>query len=235
MRIAKFKNIQLMGEKAVSIVMGDIRHNPQLLLCTATGNSPLVLYRNLGEEAKKRPEMFKQLRILPLDEWVGLESFEGSCNTFLEKHLLTPLKVAQGRYVSFNPAAENLEEECLRIQAVVKEQGPIDLCILGLGKNGHLGFNEPSDELQPHCHIANLVVQSQKHSMILDASKKPTQGITLGIQDILSSKRILLIVSGSGKEEAKKQLLSGEIRPQHPASLLWKHDNVDCLVVAENS
>ena len=118
---------------------------------------------------------------------------------------------------------------------MVKEQGPIDLCILGLGKNGHLGFNEPADELQPHCHIADLAVQSQQHSMILDSSIKPTQGITLGMQEILSSKRILLLVSGSGKEEAKKKLLSGDITSQCPASLLWKRDNVDCLVVAKKS
>ena len=234
MRISEFEEIYQMGQKAFSIVMDEIEHNPQLLLCAATGSSPLPLYRNLAEEAKKRAALFEHLRILPLDEWVGLPSSDGSCHAFLQKHILRPLKLTQERYFPFNPAAENLKEECLRIQALVKEQSPIDLCILGLGKNGHLGFNEPADELQPHCHIADLTIESQQHSMISDSSIKPTQGITLGIQDILSSKRILLIVSGSGKEEAKKQLLSTEINPQCPASLLWKHDNVDCLVVRQN-
>jgi len=235
MRIAEFEEIDQMGQKAFSIVMDEIEHNPQLLLCAATGSSPLPLYRNLAEEAKKRAAVFDQLRVLPLDEWVGLSSSDGSCNAFLQKHILGPLNITQERYFRFNAAAEDLKEECLRIQALVKVQGPIDLCILGLGKNGHLGFNEPADELQPHCHIADLAVQSQQHSMILDSSIKPTQGITLGIQDILSSKRILLLVSGSGKEEAKKKLLSGDITSQCPASLLWKHHNVDCLVVAKKS
>ena len=235
MRISEFEEIYQMGQKAFSIVMDEIEHNPQLLLCAATGSSPLPLYRNLAEEAKKRAALFEHLRILPLDEWVGLPSSDGSCHAFLQKHILRPLKLTQERYFPFNPAAENLKEECLRIQALVKEQSPIDLCILGLGKNGHLGFNEPADELQPHCHIADLTIESQQHSMISDSSIKPTQGITLGIQDILSSKRILLIVSGSGKEEAKKKLLSGEITSQCPASLLWKHHNIDCLVVAKNS
>lgn len=235
MRIAEFEEINQMGQKAFSIVMDEIEYNPKLLLCAATGNSPLSLYRNLAEEAKKRAAVLNHLRVLPLDEWVGLPSSDGSCHAFLQNHILRPLKVTQERYFRFNAAAENLKEECLRIHALVKEQGPIDLCILGLGKNGHLGFNEPADELQPHCHIADLAVQSQQHSMILDSSIKPTQGITLGIQDILSSKRILLLVSGSGKEAAKKKLLSGEITSQCPASLLWKHDNVDCLVVAKNS
>lgn len=235
MRIAEFENTHQIGQKAFSIVMDEIEHNPQLLLCAATGSSPLQLYRNLAEEAKKRAAVFDQLRVLPLDEWVGLSSSDGSCHAFLQKHILRPLKFAQERYFPFNPRAENLKEECLRIQALVKEQGPIDLCVLGLGKNGHLGLNEPADELQPHCHIADLTIESQQHSMILDSSIKPTQGITLGMQDILSSKRILLLVSGNGKEEAKKQLLSGEITCECPASLLWKHDNVDCLVVTKKS
>ena len=235
MRIAEFEEIYQMGQKAFSIVMDEIEHNPQLLLCAATGSSPLPLYRNLAEEAKKRAAVFDELRVLPIDEWVGLSSSDGSCHAFLQKHILRPLKITQERYFPFNAAAENFKEECLRIQALVKEQGPIDLCVLGLGKNGHLGFNEPADELQPHCHIADLTIESQQHSMILDSSIKPTQGITLGMQDILSSKRILLLVSGSGKEEAKKKLLSGEITSQCPASLLWKHHNVDCLVVIKKS
>ena len=235
MRIAEFEEIDQMGQKAFSIVMDEIEHNPQLLLCTATGSSPLPLYLNLAEEAKKREAVFDQTRILPLDEWVGLPSSDGSCHAFLQKHIIKPLQIDQQRYFPFNLETENLEEECLRIQDIVQEQGPIDLCILGLGKNGHLGFNEPADELQPHCHIADLALQSQQHSMILGSSIKPSQGITLGIQDILSSKRILLIVSGSEKEEAKKKLLSGEITSQCPASLLWKHDNVDCLVISKKS
>ena len=235
MRIAEFENTHQVGQEAFSIVMDEIEHNPQLLLCAATGSSPLQLYRNLAEEAKKRAAVFNQLRVLPLDEWVGLPSPDGSCHAFLQYHILRPLEITQERYFPFNAAAEDLKEECLRIQALVKEQGPIDLCVLGLGKNGHLGLNEPADELQPHCHIADLTIESQQHSMISDSSIKPTQGITLGMQDILSSKRILLLVSGNGKEEAKKQLLSGEITSQYPASLLWKHDNVDCLVVTKKS
>ncbi len=231
MRIFKCNDTGKMGQEAASIVMDEIMNNPRLLLCAATGSSPLPLYQRLGKEAKKKTTLFQEIRVLPLDEWVGLPSSDGSCDAFLQKHLLTPLEVSEEHYFPFNPLAENLEAECLRIQAILKRQGPLDLCILGLGKNGHLGFNEPAKVLQPHCHIADLTSQSQQHTMILGSSKKPTQGITLGMQNILSSKRILLLVSGNGKEEAKEQLLSGHISPQWPASFLWKHDNVDCLVV----
>ena len=90
MRIIEFEEIYQMGQKAFSIVMDEIEHNPQLLLCAATGSSPLPLYRNLAEEAKKRTALFEQLRIIPLDEWVGLPSSKGSCNAFLQKHILRP-------------------------------------------------------------------------------------------------------------------------------------------------
>ena len=87
MRITEFEEIYQMGQKAFSIVMDEIEHNPQLLLCAATGSSPLPLYRNLTEEAKKRAAVFDQLRILPLDEWVGLPSSNGSCHAFLQNHI----------------------------------------------------------------------------------------------------------------------------------------------------
>ena len=231
MRIFEFENIDQMSHKAAYIIMGEIMLNPHLILCTATGSSPMKLYRKLGEQAKKRKALFEQIRVVPLDEWVGLASSDGSCNAFLQKYFLSPLKVSQERYFPFNPKAENLEDECKRMQVILKDLGPLDVCILGLGKNGHLGFNEPANELQPHCHIADLTIESQQHSMITGSSIKPIQGITLGIQEILSSKRILLLVSGNDKEEAKKQFLSGKISPQCPASFLWKHGNVDCLIV----
>jgi len=220
-----------MGQKAASIVIDELMKNSQLLVCAATGNSPLSLYQQLGKEAKKETKLFDQIRVLPLDEWVGLPSTVGTCDAYLRKHFLEPLSISEERYFAFNPLANNLNEECLRIQTTLKKQGPIDICIVGLGKNGHLGFNEPSNELQAHCHIANLTPQSQQHTMISNSNKTPTKGITLGMQDILTSKRILLIVSGNGKKEAKEQLFSGVISSQWPASLLWKHNNVDCLVV----
>ncbi len=230
MRIHNYTDNNEMVGKAKSIVMEAISHNPGLLLCAATGSSVSPLYKMLGKEAQKNRLLFKNLRIIPLDEWIGLPTAEGSCHSYLSEHLIVPLKISEERYFPFNTTAANLEKECLRIQGLLKIQGPIDLCILGLGKNGHLGFNEPAQILHPHCHIANLSTQSQHHTMVAHSEKKPTHGLTLGMQDVLSSKQILILVSGNGKEKAKQQLLSGKIDPQCPASFLWKHQNVDCLV-----
>jgi galactosamine-6-phosphate isomerase len=231
MNIQHFSNAEAMSQKATEIVLEEVKRKPELLLCTASGSSPLPLYERLAREAQKNIRLFRETRVIPLDEWVGLPAKEGSCHAYLKKHVLTPLQISKDRYYGFDPAAENLEEECGRIQNVLKNEGPIDICILGLGKNGHLGFNEPADVLHPHCHIMDLAAQTQQHIMIADIPSKPTMGLTLGMHDILSSKKIVLLVSGKGKEEAKQKLRSAEISTQCPATFLWLHDNVDCLLV----
>ena len=231
MNIIDFTNISEMSDYAASMVITEATRNPKLLLCTASGNSPLPLYEQLAREAQKNIQLFQETRVIPLDEWVGLPSEEGSCHAYLKKHILTPLQISKDRYYGFNPTAEILEEECGRIQNVLESEGPIDICILGLGKNGHLGFNEPANVLHPHCHIMDLAPQTQQHKMVADIPSKPTKGLTLGMHDILSSKKIVLLVSGKGKEEAKQKLRSAEISSQCPATFLWLHTNVDCLIV----
>lgn len=230
MNISYFPSKEAMSQKAADIVLEEVQRNPALLLCTATGNSPTILYQILAKESRLQSTLFQKTRVIPLDEWVGLSTSEGSCHTAIYEQILQPLQISKERYFGFDPDAGQLEKECERIQELLHREGPIDLCILGLGANGHLGFNEPSETLQAHCHIANLDEQSQNHSMIASASKKSTTGLTLGMQDILSAKKIILLVSGAGKEAATQQLLSGLITNECPASWLWKHKNVYCLM-----
>lgn len=231
MNINYFSNAEVMSQKAADIVLEEVRHKPNLLLCTATGSSPKVLYQILAEENQKQEQLFQKAQVMPLDEWIGLPTTEGSCYAYINEHVLIPLEIAATRYFGFNAAALSLEKECERIQEFLKNKGPIDVCILGLGKNGHLGFNEPAKKLQPHCHVANLAPQSQEHNMIGSAPSKPTKGLTLGMQDILAARKVILVVSGAGKEAVTKQLLSGEVANDCPATWLWKHSNVDCLIV----
>ena len=231
MNISYFSNNELMSQKAAGIVLDEVKRKPELLLCTATGSSPTLLYQLLAEENQKQEELFKSTRVIPLDEWIGLPTSEGSCHTYIEEHIIKPLQISEDRYFGFSRDAQDFENECERIQELLILKGPIDVCILGLGKNGHLGFNEPANTLQLHCHVASLAPQSQEHSMIETSSSKPTQGLTLGMQDILASKKIILLVSGTGKDAAIKQLIAGNISNDCPATWLWKHDNVDCLIL----
>lgn len=116
----------------------------------------------------------------------------------------------------------------------MQTQAPIDLCILGLGKNGHIAFNEPGDTLHPYCHVAQLSPESMQHTMAQTMQTQPTYGLTLGMADILSAKKIILLITGSNKKSAIEKLLQSNLTTHLPASLLWLHPDVDCLI-DENS
>lgn len=233
MNIKYFENKEEMIGVAANLLITEIKRNPKLLLCAATGSSPLELYGNLAKNSMTNNNLYRQLRIVKLDEWLGLKDLRGSCEAYLQQELLKPLGISKENYIAFDAQTQDPKEECLRIQDQLKINGSIDICVLGLGKNGHLGFNEPGLVLEPNCHIAQLTTQSQHHHMVAEEEQKPKFGITLGMKDIVDSKRILLIVSGKEKELAKRELFSGKINTQCPASLLWLHNNVDCFVLNE--
>lgn len=232
MNIEYFHDYAAMNARGVSLVIEEVNRRPNLMLCAATGSSPLGLYRELSDNFNSQPNLFKEIRIIKLDEWVGFgKNAEETCEHYLINNLLKPLNISEDRYISFDPDTQNPEEDCIRMQGLLKENGPIDLCVLGLGRNGHLGFNEPGEYIQPNCHVAKLASASQQHAMVAKGNITPTHGVTLGMADILSSRRILVLVSGEGKEEAKDNLMSGKITTECPASFLWLHNNVDCLIM----
>ena len=232
MNIRNFSNYDILSQRANELVVEEIRSKKDLLLCAATGGSPEGLYRELVTTGAFEPELLSSIRVIKLDEWGGIPpGSPGTCEAYLQERLLEPLGISGIRYISFNSLPDDPDLECQRIQAELDLMGPIDLCILGLGRNGHLGLNEPGPELQSHCHVASLTQSSMGHAMTARMEKVPEYGLTLGMSDILSSLKILLIISGEGKEEAKNMFLSGKITTHCPASYLWMHPDVDCLVL----
>ncbi len=173
------------------------------------------------------------MRIVKLDEWWRLPADDRrTCEVYLQQKLIGPLGIGQSRYISFDSDAPDPEQECLRVRSSLEREGPIGLAVLGLGKNGHLGLNEPGPFLHPVCHRATLSPETRQHPMLNHSGPAPESGLTLGMRDILSSEVILLIVSGSGKEKALDQLRSGKITTDCPATFLWTHPRVHCLVNA---
>jgi galactosamine-6-phosphate isomerase len=154
----------------------------------------------------------------------------GTCETYLQKHLIAPLQISNDRYFSFQSNPTDPEQECERVQSLLEQHGTIDLCVLGLGVNGHLAFNEPGEFLQPHCHVAKLTEASLGHSMAQDMDGVKLYGLTLGMSDILASKEILLLITGSSKVEITRRLLEGKISTYLPGSFLWLHQRVGVLV-----
>jgi galactosamine-6-phosphate isomerase len=231
MRITLCEDYTEMSTRAADLVRQELKKKPGLLLCAATGASPEGLYRELGTSHRTEPGLYEKLRIIKLDEWGGVpENHPVTCEQYIRDRLIGPLDIKEERYLTYRSDPEDPEGECGLIRSHLAREGPIDLCILGLGQNGHLGLNEPASQLEPFCHVARLSERSLEHNMIASMDMKPRYGLTLGMQEILSSRRILLLVTGAGKKGIVNRLMEQKISTTLPASLLWTHVQVDCFL-----
>jgi galactosamine-6-phosphate isomerase len=220
-----------LSEKAADIILRGIAGKRNLLLCAATGNTPVGTYDVLVKARQGQEDLFADIQIIKLDEWGGLNMNDpATCESFLQSHLLQPLDIDPSRYISFNSNPADPKAECERIRNELSARGPIDICVLGLGMNGHVALNEPADALEPETHPATLSERSMQHSMLAGLKKKPSYGLTLGMADILQSRTILMLISGKEKKEIARSFLSGKISTRLPASFLRLHANVICLI-----
>lgn len=228
MLITNCNTLAELNELASEAIVHELQQNPLSLICAATGNSPTGVYKKLIE--KKENFDTSDLRFIKLDEWYGLGiNDEGSCEKYLHEHLFNPLGISHNKYVAFDGKATNSERELEHVDNYLKEHGPIDLCILGLGKNGHIAFNEPADTLHPYAHLAPLSSASLEHTMIKGTGEQIKYGMTLGMTDILQSKKIILLVNGTHKNAIMQKLMEQKISTHLPASFLWLHANVQCF------
>jgi galactosamine-6-phosphate isomerase len=230
------ENYGELSRKAGELVAAELKRKPELVFCASAGGTPTGLYQCLAAEYARQPRLFSQMRVLQIDEWGGLPAgHPATCESDLRTKLIRPLRVAEKRHVGFKTDAVNPGVECARISAWLAANGPIDICILGLGTNGHIALNEPGETLSPGVHVAKLAKSSQKHGMLTDLERKPTHGFTLGIADILKSRMIMLLVSGAHKNEVLKRLLKSEISTSFPASFLQLHSKALVLCDREAS
>lgn len=230
MNVVTCENYERLSAQAAAIVGAQLERKHSLLLCAATGNSPIGLYGELARRAAVDRELFRALKVIALDEWGGLrETDPGSATGYLREKVLTPLAISHDRFIAFDVGIEPAEA-CSSMRAELERVGPIDLAVLGLGMNGHVGFNEPGAALVPYCHVAQLSEETRSHAMMRSIREPPRHGLTLGLQEILAARRILLLVTGEGKQQTVARLLTEEVTTTLPASLLWLHGNVDCLI-----
>jgi len=227
MQIVRCNSVSELNERAAELVINDLKSRPKSLFCTATGNSPTGIYQLLAQ--KKDAFDVSGLTLLKLDEWHNLPmDHPASCEYYIKQYLLGPLNVPAGNFIGFDSMWDSVAE-CERIDGFLQEHGPIDLCMLGLGQNGHLGFNEPADFLQPHAHLSTLSPTSLNHNMIKGSGADVKYGFTLGIADILQSKKIVLPVFGRNKQMIMEKLMEGTVYSQLPASFLWLHPDTTCF------
>lgn len=222
-----FPDEETMSAAAAARLAKELRAKPNALVCLATGASPRRTYELLVARARNEPEHFARVRWMKLDEWGGLAMDDpASCERFLRDAILDPLGVPPERYVGWESRPADAQAECRAMEAWLAKNGPIDLLILGLGENGHLGFNEPATALQQGPHVADLTRESLAHAMLGKSRGKVGYGLTLGMGDILGARQILLLVTGTRKSQQLHRLVTGEISPRFPASLLRQHHSV---------
>ena len=223
-------NYNTLSDRASEHLVTFIQKKPDAVICLATGSTPLLTYRYFVEKVRQRQMDISQVTFVKLDEWVGIPlQTPGTCESFLQQHIVQPLGLQEEQLIGFR--SENIDKkECERVTDLIASKGGIDLCVLGLGKNGHLGLNEPGEDLEPFCHISNLDEQTRQHDMLKTAGHSVEQGITLGLKDILNAKEILLLIAGEGKKEATRKYLTQTVSTSIPASFLWLHSKVNCLL-----
>ena len=219
-----------MSQKAAARMARALRGKPGLLLGLATGATPTRTYERLAQMRRGRPTLFRGVRIVKLDEWLGLPAdHPATCATYLRENVLGPWGVPRSRYHGFRSRPRDARAECARLARWLARHGPLDLCVLGLGRNGHLLMNEPAEALTAGPHVARLAAQTRAHSMLRSMKTPPRRGLTLGLGDILQSRAILLLVSGRHKAAPLRRMLSGRVTTRCPASLLWLHPDVTVL------
>lgn len=219
-----------LSDRASEDLIRLIENKPDATICLATGATPELTYRFFVEKVQQRNVDLRHVCFVKLDEWVGLPLHTpGTCEVFLQQHIMQPLGLRPEQLIGFQ--SEHIDEkECDRVTELIASRGGLDLCVLGLGKNGHLGLNEPGTALEPLCHISRLDEQTRLHEMLKAADHSVTHGITLGLKDILNAKEILLLIAGEGKHAAVEKYLTATVTTTVPASFLWLHDNTTCLL-----
>jgi galactosamine-6-phosphate isomerase len=234
LRLNVSQSYEAMSRRAEQLIVEELKKRPSLILCASAGGTPTRLYELLAARHQRQPRLFKRMRVLQIDEWGGLPSGNpASCESDLQIKLLEPLGITKDRYVGFRSESRSPEGERLRIGRWLATNGPIDICILGLGVNGHVAMNEPAETLTPHAHVARLTRSSLNHPMLGQLRSKPRYGLTVGMADILSSRMILLLVNGQHKRSAMKRLLQPTVTTRFPASFLWLHPQAIVLCDSE--
>ena len=229
MKIYIMDTYEAMSQKAAGIIAETIALNPECVLGLATGSTPVGTYRELVGSCQKGELDFSCVRTVNLDEYVGLaSSHPQSYRRFMQDNLFDHINIARESTHLPKGTAVDLGDECAAYDQLIGRLGGIDLQVLGIGHNGHIGFNEPADEFLVNTHVVNLQESTIRANARFFPSAKevPKQALTMGIRAIMQARRILMIVSGESKAEIVKAAFVGPVTPKVPASILQLHPDV---------
>lgn len=228
MRVYVAENYTDMSRKAANILSAQVILKPDTVLGLATGSSPVGTYQQLIAWYQKGDLDFAQVRTVNLDEYAGLApDHEQSYRHFMQENFFDHINILQGNTNVPNGLAPDLEAECQRYNQVIQRLGGIDIQLLGMGHNGHIGFNEPGHAFELETHVVDLTANTIDANARFFASRDevPRQAITMGIKSIMQAQRIVMVVSGEDKADIVRAAFTGPVVPQVPASILQMHPN----------
>lgn len=236
MVICRAKDYKELSRKAANIISAQVIMKPDCVLGLATGSSPVGTYEQLIEWYKKGDLDFSRVSSINLDEYKGLDpENDQSYRYFMNKHLLTKVNIPlENTYVPDGTEPDS-EKACAAYNEILHRVGPADLQLLGLGHDGHIGFNEPSDHFADETQCVDLeeiTIQANKRFFASEADV-PRQAYTMGIGTIMRTKAVLVVVSGEDKADILNQVINGPVTPKVPGSILQFHPNV--MIVADEA
>ncbi|MEP6927403.1 MAG: glucosamine-6-phosphate deaminase [Ginsengibacter sp.] len=225
MKIFIGDNYEMMSKQAGADIISITQSLKNPVLCTASGDTPAGLYKELVNEVHQNKIDISRWYFVSLDEWVGMNGDdEGSCRFHLNNQLFNPLQVAKDHISFFNGREKNLNNECENMENFIRQHEGLDIAVIGLGMNGHVGMNEPGTSPELHSHVTDIDSQTQKIGQkYFKKDQQLSKGITLGLATLMEARNIILLVSGRHKAQIVQKVLKGEISEKIPATLLRSH------------
>lgn len=236
MRIIIVENYEEMSKKAAAMMASQIILKPESVLGLATGDTPLGMYKELIRMYNENMIDFSKVKTFNLDEYYGLgKDSNQSYNYYMTNNLFKHINIDTENINIPNGMVKNIEEECISYEKRIKEAGGIDIQVLGIGVNGHIGFNEPDVNFEAETHLVNLDEKTiESNSRFFKCIEEvPTKAISMGIKTIMHSKKIVLLANGASKADAIAKTVNGKISPEVPASILQLHQDVAIIVDKE--
>ena len=229
MKIYKAKDYKDMSRKAANIISAQVIMKPNCVLGLATGSTPIGTYDQLVEWYNKGDLDFSEVTTVNLDEYKGLpRTNDQSYYYFMHQHLFDRVNIDPERTNVPNGMEPDAEKECGRYEELIRSLGGVDLQLLGLGHNGHIGFNEPGEAFEKETHCVDLTestIEANKR-FFASADDVPKQAYTMGIKTIMQAKKILIVVNGENKADIVERAFFGPVTPEVPASILRLHNDV---------
>jgi glucosamine-6-phosphate isomerase len=233
MNLAIHENYESLSNAAANQIIEVVRQKPCAVLCLAAGDTPRLAYTLMVNTVKTEGLDFANCTFIGLDEWLGISPCnEGSCHHFLKHHIFEPLNISNDKIRLFDALTADPQGECRKMDKAIIENKGIDLMLVGIGMNGHVGFNEPAGSFQAYSHVVVLDETSRtvgqkyfREQTIL------TSGITLGLGHMMEARKVILVANGKKKADIIRRTLEEDVTPFLPASLIRNH--VDANVILD--